>query len=116
MEKKQILYSFINEVDVMERLGGNIALFHRLFTKYINSYKNADEEIWQLIDKKNYADARILVHTIKGTSANLGITNMWKIAMELEKTIITEIDLEIEKKLKELKEELEKILAEVNSK
>ena len=116
MEKKQICYSFINEADVMERLGGNINLFNRLFNKYINSYKNADGEVKELINKKNYEDARLLAHTIKGTSANLGITNMRQKAMELEKAIITEDVLEIEKRLRELKEELQRILTEINFK
>ena len=37
-------------------------------------------------------------------------------AMELEKAIITEDDLEIEKRLRELKEELQRILTEINFK
>ena len=53
MNEKKIPYSFINEKDVMDRLGGNTALFNRLFGKYMNSYRGAAEEVKKLIDEKN---------------------------------------------------------------
>ena len=115
MNEKKIPYSFINEKDVMDRLGGNTALFNRLFGKYMNSYRGAAEEVKKLIDEKKYSDARLLVHTIKGTSANLGISRMWELSAALEKTIILEEEEAILSRLDDFTCEMQNMIHEVDS-
>lgn len=112
---RKIPYSFINEKDVMDRLGGNTALFNRLFGKYMNSYRGAAEEVKKLVDEKNYSDARLLVHTIKGTSANLGISRIWELLAALEKTIILEDEEAILSRLSDFTSEMKNMIHEVDS-
>ena len=115
MNKKKIPYSFINEKDVMDRLGGSTALFNRLFGKYMTSYRGAAEEVQKLVDEKNYSDARLLVHTIKGTSANLGITRMWEVSAALEKAIALEEEEAILSRLDDFTCEMQNMIHEVDS-
>lgn len=113
MFEKQIPYTFINEEDVMKRLGGNIALFNRLFEKFITLYCFADADIQKLLDAKEYENARLLAHTIKGTSANLGVTDLWSTAAELEKNIVVQDDIAINEAMKEFSDALTEIMKEV---
>ena len=115
MNEKKIPYSFINEKDVMDRLGGNTALFNRLFGKYMTSYRAAAEEVKKLVDEKNYSDARLLVHTIKGTSDNLGISRIWELLAALEKTIILEEEKAILSRLSDFASEMQNMIHEVDS-
>lgn len=111
---KQIPYSFINEEDVLKRVNGNITLFNKLFAKFITAYRFSAADIRQLIEEKNYVDARLLVHTIKGTAANLGITAMWQAAVALEKSIVTENEPPIKESLSKFSAVLDAIVQEVS--
>lgn len=111
---RQIPYSFIDEEDVLKRMAGNINLFNKLFAKFITAYRFSNADIRQLIEKKDYADARLLVHTIKGTAANLGITALWHAAVALEKGIVSQDQPQIQKTLIKFSEALEKIVQEVS--
>lgn len=111
---KRIPYSFIDEYDVMMRLNENVDLFNRLFTKFIISYKFSNIDLAQLIDEKKYADARLLVHKIKGTSANLGIVELCDAADDLEKSIVNQDNAKIQSGLLAFSAVIDKIVKEVN--
>lgn len=103
---EKIPYEFIDEEDVLKRLMGNVGLFKKLFKKYIDSNRGMDDRIRTLLEEKNYADARLTVHTIKGTSGNLGVIKMWEKSAALEKAIIAEDDVKIAELLEDFSAEL----------
>lgn len=88
MKNKRIRYSFVDEVEVLERLNDNLDLFNRMIIKFKETYTKSDEEIAMLIIQENYDDARIIVHSIKGVARNLGIFTLALVAEKLEKLLL----------------------------
>ena len=88
MKNKRIRYSFVDEVEVLERLNDNLDLFNRMIIKFKETYTKSDEEIAMLIIQENYDDARIIVHSIKGVVRNLGIFKLALVAEKLEKLLL----------------------------
>lgn len=88
MKNKRIRYSFVDEVEVLERLNDNLGLFNRMIIKFKETYTKSDEEIAMLIIQENYDDARIIVHSIKGVARNLGIFKLALVAEKLEKLLL----------------------------
>lgn len=88
MKNKRIRYSFVDEVEVLERLNDNLDLFNRMIIKFKETYTKYDEEIAMLIIQENYDDARIIVHSIKGVARNLGIFTLALVAEKLEKLLL----------------------------
>ena len=88
MKNKRIRYSFVDEVEVLERLNDNLDLFNRVIIKFKETYTKYDEEIAMLIIQENYDDARIIVHSIKGVARNLGIFKLALVAEKLEKLLL----------------------------
>ena len=88
MKNKRIRYSFVDEVEVLERLNDNLDLFNRMIIKFKETYTKYDEEIAMLIIQENYDDARIIVHSIKGVARNLGIFKLALVAEKLEKLLL----------------------------
>ena len=88
MKNKRIRYSFVDEVEVLERLNDNLDLFNRMIVKFKETYTKSDEEIAMLIIQENYDDARIIVHSIKGVARNLGIFKLALVAEKLEKLLL----------------------------
>lgn len=88
MNERKIIYSFVDEEDVLERLNNNVDLFNRMIIKFKETYLKSDEEIAMLIIQENFDDARIIVHSIKGVARNLGIVNLAIIAEKLEKLLV----------------------------
>lgn len=82
MQKK---YAFMeDEQAVMERLGGNEALLGKLMSKFYATYRNTRAELLSRLESKDYEEAHRIVHSIKGVSANLGIGNLYRLAISLE--------------------------------
>lgn len=94
MKNKRIRYSFVDEVEVLERLNDNLDLFNRMIIKFKETYLKSDEEIAMLIIQENFDDARIIVHSIKGVARNLGIVNLAMIADKLEKLLVSKAENE----------------------
>lgn len=88
MKNKRIRYSFVDEVEVLERLNDKLDLFNRMIIKFKETYTKSDEEIAMLIIQENYDDARIIVHSIKGVARNLGIFKLALVAEKLEKLLL----------------------------
>ena len=88
MKNKRIRYSFVDEVEVLERLNDNLDLFNRMIIKFKETYTKSDEEIAMLIIQENYDDARIIVHSIKEVARNLGNFKLALVAEKLEKLLL----------------------------
>lgn len=113
----KIKYSFVDEADVLERLDDNVELFERLFGKFLLKYQGSAEQIAELLaDADKIEDARLLAHTVKGTSANLGLTKMWEAAKELELSIKEKRSADWQSLLEVYRKEMAAIVSEVEAK
>ncbi|MGE5841039.1 MAG: response regulator, partial [Deltaproteobacteria bacterium] len=85
------------------RVGGNKQLYAKLLCKFRASQQSAVEEIMAALQAGDRKTAGRLAHTVKGVSGNLGAESVYRAAAELEKAI------------KEGKENIDSPLAEVRS-
>jgi two-component system sensor histidine kinase/response regulator len=71
------------------RVGGNWALLHKLILKLHSQYNKFDFLLNNLIESKNFDEALIQVHTLKGSAGNLAAISLYETATELELAITT---------------------------
>lgn len=71
----------------MNRLHGNNELLVRLYRSFKDKHGAVTKEIKSAISSGNYEDAQRINHTLKGSSGNLSMTDLYKISSELEKAI-----------------------------
>ncbi len=95
-------------------LNGNISTYLRLLRQFATDH---GEDITQLREQLSSGDresARLLAHTLKGSSANLGATGVQGLAAELEAAIKEGSDAaEIEKLANTLESNLKQLVAEI---
>jgi len=71
----------------LSRVGGNEKLYARLLCKFREGQENAVQEIRAALQSGDRETAGRLAHTVKGVSGNLGAENLYRAAAELEKAI-----------------------------
>ncbi len=73
--------------DALERVNNSEEILFNLITEFAENFSNLAKEINQNIKNNNYKDAQEKVHSIKGVSANLSLTDIYECAIDLEKAI-----------------------------
>jgi PAS domain S-box-containing protein len=68
----------------LRRVGGNVALFDRLLTRFADDWADGATRMTLLVETGDFEQARRLAHTLKGTSATLGIQSVSDVASEIE--------------------------------
>ncbi len=68
----------------LERLQGNKRLYLNLLTSFVDHYVPAASEIAKAIEENNYRIVAEQAHTIRGTAANLSLTDVADRAKQLE--------------------------------
>jgi HPt (histidine-containing phosphotransfer) domain-containing protein len=76
---------YLNEDEGKKRVMNNAKLYIRLLTKF-KADTNLDE-IASAVDAQDWERAKIAAHTIKGTSANLSLTELYKQSLAVETQI-----------------------------
>jgi two-component system sensor histidine kinase/response regulator len=71
----------------LERVGGNQPLYGKLLCQFKASHENAGAEIRAALRSGDRERAGRLAHTVKGVSGNLGAESLYRAAAELEKAI-----------------------------
>ena len=100
----------IDGVDVsigLERVAGNKHLYRELLSQFAVKHQSAASAIRQALDKDDRSHAERLAHSLKGVSGNLGISQIFFLAGNLEKAI-RDSDPAIETLVKELSSALER--------
>ncbi|MFZ2960922.1 MAG: PAS domain S-box protein [Candidatus Ozemobacteraceae bacterium] len=77
----------VNVLEGLSRLAGNSATYWRLLREFPTSQEGELQKIRQAISAKNLEKARTLVHTLKGLSGNLAISDLFQISIALEKAL-----------------------------
>ncbi|WP_051303608.1 response regulator [Psychromonas aquimarina] len=75
----------ININDALMRVGGNKDLYKKLLLTF--SRNSSVEKISQALSQDNWEDGKLYAHGLKGTAANLGMTDMQNAAQALEESI-----------------------------
>jgi len=71
--------------DGLQRVCGNWSVYKSILLAFEKTQLNIDIKIESFIDNKEFSDAEMLAHTIKGSSGNIGAITLYKMASELEK-------------------------------
>lgn len=100
----------LNPEEALGRLGQNMNLYERILHKFVSNHANAIEGIREAIKEKDFSEALLLAHTLKGVASNIGATPLSHTSDELQ-TAIHQGSIEL---LEGLLETAESRLAQVN--
>lgn len=84
------MYTNENLIDLqfgIKQLSGNRELLVRLLNKFVDEYETAPASLDALFVSEQYADARIIVHTMKGVSGNLGLTALFQCCKTVDQSL-----------------------------
>ncbi|MDF1616486.1 Hpt domain-containing protein [Petrocella sp. FN5] len=98
----------------LTHLGGSMSLFETLISGFYNQYSHVDEDIKKLLDAGKQEEARLLAHSIKGLSGNLGASELVGKAKALEISIEADLDTRT-RDLKDFSIALKEVLEEILS-
>ncbi|MDR1590086.1 MAG: Hpt domain-containing protein [Oscillospiraceae bacterium] len=76
---------YINAEDGVKRVGGNMALYKKLLTRFAEG--NYLESLTTELENGSLEGAANMAHTIKGVSANLSLTKVNEISAALESAL-----------------------------
>lgn len=75
---------FIDIVDGLSRLNGNVRAYQNILYKFADLFENITSEFTHLADEKFFYDGRGLAHNLKGLSGNIGAKEIYALSKELE--------------------------------
>ncbi len=108
----------LKEVDVEEglkRVGGNKKLFVSLIEKFYKSNQDFKEQVNNAVKKKDAELSERIVHTLKGVSGNLGMTELHQAAKELDAVIKEDVEKVQESDVNKVDALLSKVLKEIEN-
>ena len=76
---------YVNQEEGLKRVMNNTKLYVRLLNKFKVDIKL--DELILTVEAEDYEKAQVLVHTLKGTAANLSFTELFKQSLNLETQI-----------------------------
>jgi HPt (histidine-containing phosphotransfer) domain-containing protein len=102
----EVFMPFINVEDGLKRLMNNRALYLKL----LNSFQGKDlaQKIIEAIDGKNCEAVGQAAHTLKGVAANLSLTALYDISLQIE--LVAKQSNDAEQLKEKLRETVEKTL------
>jgi len=78
-------YKKVDVEEAMERLHMDRSFIERLMKKFLDS--DILEKTEKAFSENNVEEAKLQIHSIKGTSANVGLIGLHKLALEIEAKI-----------------------------
>ena len=82
------LCPYISKDTAVRNLGGMEWLYDKHVINFISTYADSAAQLEQLMAEGQTAEARRLVHTVKGLAGTLGFSRLYCAAAELEKAIL----------------------------
>jgi CheY-like chemotaxis protein len=101
---------FAGREDAIKNLGGLESIYFKHLEKFKVNYANTAEYIAELLDEKNFDEARRLAHSVKGLSGTLGMLDVMEASAELEKAILKGEDYDLTVELENFAEELKIVI------
>ncbi len=84
---RDIIIHGINIQDGLKRLHGDWTLYYSLIKNFLTEHENLGDTLNVLVKSKQADQTRELLHRIKGSGSNLGMTDLAKSAAKLEDNI-----------------------------
>lgn len=79
---------FSGREKAIKNMGGMVWLYEKHLAKFMSAYADSPLNIRNFLIEGNLQEARILIHSIKGLSATLGMERLSKASGSLELAII----------------------------
>ena len=79
----------IDATEGLLRVGGNVELYQRLLTEFVDDHGQDDEKLTTMLSENNIDDARRLVHTLRGVAGNIGASNLQRHSAALEQALLS---------------------------
>ncbi|KRF03139.1 hypothetical protein ASG89_23650 [Paenibacillus sp. Soil766] len=77
----------LNPEEALGRLGQNMNLYERILHKFVSNHADAIEGVREAIKEKDYSEALLIAHTLKGVASNIGATPLSHTSDELQTAI-----------------------------
>jgi len=104
----------LDSSNAMHRLAIGRDSYLQLLRKFCRGHKTDIDQIRELLEQDNYADARRLAHTLKGLASTIGAATLSAQMAELEQAIAGELPREqLLSHLQPAREELQTLLAHI---
>ncbi len=81
------MFQYIDIEMALDHLGGSDRLYKKVVSGFHDRYSKADQQIETLLNEEDFEGARILAHSLKGLSGNLGSLGLKEKALDLEMSI-----------------------------
>ena len=78
---------YVDQTEGLNRLMRNTKLYVKLLNKFKVDFASKLDTLFNALEAGNNEEARVLAHTLKGTAANLSLTELYKQSLELESQI-----------------------------
>ena len=100
----------IDLVSALERTGGDLEFLKELLDLYIEDHQEKIKRLELALRSKNFPEAEGLTHTLKGSTANLGLSSLEKIFVLMEKKAKHKRFDDLEEGLTHLEQEFNRFL------
>lgn len=97
----------------IKNFGGLDSIYIKHIDKFKRNYVNSTTEILELVNAKEYDEARRLVHSLKGLGGTLGMWGVYNAGSVLEEAILLGEGYDISAELAELEKELMAAIAAI---
>ncbi|MBR0600410.1 ATP-binding protein [Sinanaerobacter chloroacetimidivorans] len=104
---------FAGREEAIKNLGGLESIYYKHIEKFKVNYVNSTSEIKELLEKKNYEEARRLAHSIKGLGGTLGMLKVQSAGAALEKAILKGEGYDLSEELADFDKELKAAIAAI---
>jgi two-component system sensor histidine kinase/response regulator len=71
----------------LDRMGGNISVYKKVLEKFMHSQSSVSGEIKAALEENNIEQAKLLIHSLKGVSGNIGASCLYQQTEHLETLI-----------------------------
>ncbi|HVJ48940.1 hybrid sensor histidine kinase/response regulator [Desulfitobacterium sp.] len=82
--EKNMWIDFVSGID---RLGGKQENYKHILETFMDNHKNDYKQLNQLLANGNFDEVKILLHTLKGVSANIGAIKLNEVSRQLENAL-----------------------------
>jgi HPt (histidine-containing phosphotransfer) domain-containing protein len=82
-------FPILNYEFALNQLGGNEALLNKMLGKFLTEFENISAEIVSFIQANDIKKAKMLVHTVKGISGNIGLQALYDCATRFDTELRT---------------------------
>jgi len=113
-EQKMYSLKYIDVEDGLMRVTGNRDLYHRILVKFYENHKTIADEIENSIQSKTLEETRMIVHTVKGVSGNIGAHGLKDASEHLEYAIRDNDKEKTTDHLLEFRNALEDVLSDIS--